>query len=106
MKTRKLVLISFVRYVGSCNVIGVILSSHLFFYLQALKVPCMQIAKNAGVDPQSVVEKLLQEKSPEMGYDALKGEYVDMFERGIIDPTKVKLTFQGCCHAILILVLI
>lgn len=50
----------------------------------------MTIAKNAGVEGSLVVEKILQSGS-EIGYDALNGEYVDMVERGIIDPTKV------CC---------
>lgn len=48
----------------------------------------MTIAKNAGVEGSLVVEKILQ-GSPEIGYDAMLGEYVNMVERGIIDPTKV-----------------
>lgn len=48
----------------------------------------MTIAKNAGVEGSLVVEKILQ-SGPEIGYDALNGEYVSMVERGIIDPTKV-----------------
>lgn len=57
---------------------------------RALRIPAMTIAKNAGVEGSLVVEKILQSGS-EIGYDALNGEYVDMVERGIIDPTKV------CC---------
>lgn len=55
---------------------------------RALRVPAMTIAKNAGVEGSLVVEKILQGSS-EIGYDAMLGEYVNMVERGIIDPTKV-----------------
>lgn len=48
----------------------------------------MTIARNAGVEGSLVVEKILQ-SAPEIGYDALNGEYVNMVEKGIIDPTKV-----------------
>lgn len=56
--------------------------------INALKQPCMQIAKNAGVDGATVVAKV-QEKGGNYGYDALNNEYGDMIEKGIIDPTKV-----------------
>lgn len=49
----------------------------------------MTIAKNAGVEGSLVVEKILQAPA-EVGYDAMLGEYVDMVEKGIIDPTKVR----------------
>lgn len=49
----------------------------------------MTIAKNAGVEGSLVVEKILQ-GSDELGYDAMQGEYVNMVEKGIIDPTKVR----------------
>ena len=49
----------------------------------------MTIAKNAGVEGSLVVEKILQ-SSEEIGYDAMLGEYVNMVEKGIIDPTKVE----------------
>uniref|UniRef100_A0A8C1Z3U8 60 kDa heat shock protein, mitochondrial n=1 Tax=Cyprinus carpio TaxID=7962 RepID=A0A8C1Z3U8_CYPCA len=55
---------------------------------KALRIPAMTIAKNAGVEGSLVVEKILQ-SAPEIGYDAMNGEYVNMVERGIIDPTKV-----------------
>lgn len=48
----------------------------------------MTIAKNAGVDGASVVAKIEQHEG-DFGYDALNDEYVNLFERGIIDPTKV-----------------
>lgn len=49
----------------------------------------MTIAKNAGVEGSLIVEKILQ-SSPEVGYDAMLGDFVNMVEKGIIDPTKVK----------------
>lgn len=58
---------------------------------RSLRIPAMTIAKNAGVEGSLVVEKILQ-GSPEMGYDAMQGAYVNMVEKGIIDPTKVTHT--------------
>lgn len=57
---------------------------------RALRIPAMTIAKNAGMEGSLVVEKILQGSS-EIGYDAMNGEYVNMVEKGIIDPTKVCL---------------
>lgn len=57
---------------------------------RSLRIPAMTIAKNAGVEGSLVVEKILQ-SSTEIGYDAMNGEYVNMVERGIIDPTKVRM---------------
>lgn len=56
---------------------------------KALSAPIMQIAFNSGVDGGVVVSKVLENDNINYGYDALANEYVDMFERGIIDPTKV-----------------
>ncbi|CAB1448079.1 unnamed protein product [Pleuronectes platessa] len=53
---------------------------------RALRIPAMTIAKNAGVEGSLVVEKILQ-SSDEIGYDAMLGEYFNMMEKGIIDPT-------------------
>jgi chaperonin GroEL len=55
---------------------------------RALIAPLRQIAENAGADG-AVVAEMVREKGPAWGYDALKGEYVDMFSAGIIDPAKV-----------------
>ena len=57
--------------------------------LRALEEPIRQIAANAGVDGSVVVDHIKNAQKPGYGYDALKGEYVDMVDRGIIDPTKV-----------------
>ncbi|XP_057772185.1 chaperonin CPN60, mitochondrial [Salvia miltiorrhiza] len=55
----------------------------------ALKTPVFTIAANAGVEGAVVVGKLLESENPDLGYDAAKGEYVDMVKAGIIDPLKV-----------------
>ncbi|KAG4908260.1 hypothetical protein AAZX31_20G183600 [Glycine max] len=55
----------------------------------ALKTPVHTIASNAGVEGAVVVGKLLEQNDPDLGYDAAKGEYVDMVKTGIIDPLKV-----------------
>ncbi|MFR1566049.1 MAG: chaperonin GroEL [Christensenellales bacterium] len=58
--------------------------------LKALEEPVRQIAINAGIDGSIIVNTILNAKKPfTYGYDALKNEYGDMVERGIIDPTKV-----------------
>lgn len=55
----------------------------------ALKTPVHTIASNAGVEGAVVVGKLLEQENLDYGYDAAKGEYVDMVKAGIIDPLKV-----------------
>ncbi|KAK6940574.1 Chaperonin Cpn60/GroEL/TCP-1 family [Dillenia turbinata] len=55
----------------------------------ALKTPVHTIASNAGVEGSVVVGKLLEQDNADLGYDAAKGEYVDMVKAGIIDPLKV-----------------
>ncbi|XP_048634172.1 chaperonin CPN60-like 1, mitochondrial [Brassica napus] len=55
----------------------------------ALKIPVYTIASNAGVDGKVIVDKLLESNNPDIGYDAAKGEYVDMVKSGIIDPVKM-----------------
>ena len=60
--------------------------------LKTLEAPIRQIAKNAGVDDGVVVQTVLKNESESFGYDALKDEFCDMFERGIIDPLKVTRT--------------
>jgi len=56
---------------------------------QAVKAPIKQIAENAGYEPGIVAMKV-EEADDNIGFDAANGEYVDMFEKGIIDPTKVE----------------
>ncbi len=56
---------------------------------RAVKAPIKQIAKNAGYEP-GVVAMTVEEADENVGFNAATGEYVDMFEAGIIDPTKVE----------------
>lgn len=56
---------------------------------KSLEYPIRQIAENAGYDGAVIVEKILSSKDDAYGFDALKGEYTDMFKAGIIDPAKV-----------------
>jgi len=62
--------------------------------INALKSPTAQIAENSGQPGDVIVAKLLEklEKSENTGYDANTGQFVDMFEAGIIDPAKVART--------------
>ncbi|MBI4612254.1 MAG: chaperonin GroEL [Planctomycetes bacterium] len=56
---------------------------------RALPSPLRQIARNAGADGAVVIERLRSSKNDNEGYNADTGEYVDMYQAGIIDPTKV-----------------
>jgi len=58
----------------------------------ALSQPCIQIAQNAGEEGAVVVQTLLKDMDKSRGFNAAKGEYVDMIKEGIIDPTKVVRT--------------
>ncbi len=57
--------------------------------LKAVEEPVRQIAKNAGLDGSVIVDKIIHANNPAYGFDALKNEYTDMVESGIIDPAKV-----------------
>ncbi len=57
--------------------------------LRALEEPIRQIAVNAGIEGSVIVENVKNAHKAGYGFDVLKGEYVDMVESGIIDPTKV-----------------
>lgn len=56
--------------------------------VQALRKPCQQIANNAGFSGEVVIERVLSEKET-VGFNAAVGQYVDMFDAGIVDPVKV-----------------
>lgn len=56
--------------------------------MKTLERPLRQIAENTGEDGSVIVEEV-KEKEKSIGFDANTRELVDMFERGIIDPTKV-----------------
>ncbi len=54
----------------------------------AIEEPIRQIARNAGVDGSIIIQKISEGKG-DFGYNARTGEYMNMFEAGVIDPTKV-----------------
>ena len=60
--------------------------------LKALRIPMMQIAYNAGFEGREIFERQLKS---DLGFDALKGEWVDFMQAGIVDPCKVT------CNALL-----
>ena len=57
--------------------------------LKALEAPMRQIAENSGVEGSIVVNKIMENKSETFGFDAQTEEYVDMIDKGIVDPAKV-----------------
>ena len=57
--------------------------------LKALEEPVRQIAINAGIECSVIVEALKKENKVGYGYNALTGEFQDMIQAGIVDPTKV-----------------
>jgi len=57
--------------------------------LKALESPLRQIADNCGVEASIVVGKILENRSETFGFDAQTEDYVDLVEKGIIDPAKV-----------------
>jgi chaperonin GroEL len=60
--------------------------------LKALEAPIRQIAENAGVEGSIVVGKILDNKAETFGFDAQNEDYVDLVDKGIIDPAKVVRT--------------
>ncbi|MEJ5173141.1 MAG: chaperonin GroEL [Hydrogenothermaceae bacterium] len=58
----------------------------------ACKMPIKQIAYNAGFEGSVIIEKIKDIDNVNYGFNAATGEYVDMVESGIIDPTKVVRT--------------
>jgi chaperonin GroEL len=57
--------------------------------LKALEAPARQIAENSGQEGSVVVGKILENKSETFGFDAQTEDYVDLVDKGIIDPAKV-----------------
>ena len=58
--------------------------------LRAIKAPLKQIAINAGFDAGVVANEVEKSANENLGFNAATGEYVDMFEAGIVDPAKVE----------------
>jgi chaperonin GroEL len=59
--------------------------------LRAMEAPLREIVTNAGEEPSVIVNKVKEGKG-NYGYNAATGEFVDMVEAGILDPTKVTRT--------------
>jgi chaperonin GroEL len=59
---------------------------------RAVEEPIRRISENAGFEGSIIVEKVLAEKNLNFGFDAEKGEFVDMIKSGIVDPAKVVRT--------------
>src|SRR3989475_437397 len=59
---------------------------------RALEEPIRQIAINAGYEGSIIVAQAKEKDKPSVGFDAYTGKWVDMFDAGIIDPTKVTRT--------------
>jgi chaperonin GroEL len=57
---------------------------------RAVVAPIKQIAANAGLEGSIVVQKVLESKEKNYGYDAVRKEYGDMIKFGVIVPTKVE----------------
>ena len=55
---------------------------------KAIEEPLRQIAENAGVDGSVIIQKIKEGKG-DFGYNARTDEFVNLFEAGVIDPTKV-----------------
>ena len=58
--------------------------------LRAIKAPLKQIAINAGYDAGVVANEVEKSDNENLGFNAASGQYVDMFESGIVDPAKVE----------------
>ncbi|XP_042049273.1 chaperonin 60 subunit beta 4, chloroplastic-like isoform X2 [Salvia splendens] len=64
-------------------------------FKKALSYPARQIAKNAGVNGNTVIYKILSSDDVRFGYNAASNTYEDLMAAGILDPSKVLL--RECC---------
>ncbi|MGI3213323.1 chaperonin GroEL [Roseovarius tibetensis] len=66
--------------------------------LKALNAPLVLIADNAGFDGTFVIGKVREAATDTFGFDAARGDYGDLMERGIIDPVKVvRIALENAC---------
>jgi chaperonin GroEL len=86
-----------IAYIGALGAIDAVLKTYdgasdertgVALLKRALEEPIRRIATNAGLEGSVIVEEVRKRPFGE-GFDAAKGEYVNMIERGIIDPLKV-----------------
>ena len=72
---------------------------------RAIQAPLRQIVSNAAEDGAVVVGKLLEKYDTTLGYNARTNEYVNMFEAGIVDPTKVvRIALEGAASVASLLI--
>ena len=72
---------------------------------RALEAPARQIAENSAVDGGVVVHRMLA-SSGAQGFDAARAEYVDLYEAGIVDPTKdVRIALENAVSVASVLLL-
>jgi chaperonin GroEL len=71
---------------------------------EAIEEPIRWIAINAGAEGSVIVEQIKKSK-PGVGYDATKGDFVDMVERGVIDPAKVVRTALENAASVAVMIL-
>jgi chaperonin GroEL len=77
----------------------------LLILRRALEAPTRQIAENSSVDGGVVVDRM-RNATGNHGFDAARGEYVDLIEAGIIDPTKViRIALENAVSAASVLLL-
>ena len=55
---------------------------------RAIEEPLRQIAENAGAEGSVIIQKIREGKD-DFGYNARTGEFTNLYEAGVIDPTKV-----------------
>ena len=80
------------KAVGRINDSNADVQAGINIVLKALESPLRQIAENSGVEGSIVVGKILENKSETYGFDAQTEDFVDMVDKGIIDPAKVVRT--------------
>jgi chaperonin GroEL len=72
---------------------------------KALSAPLYQIATNAGIDGSIIEMKILENDNYHYGWNALTGQYMNLYDAGVIDPTKVTITALETAASIAALVL-
>lgn len=87
--------VALVRAIGClkelCNSTHGDIQTGVKIIMKCLSAPLRQIVANAGCEG-SIVQQEIESKDGNFGFNALTGEYVDMLEAGILDPTKVTRT--------------
>ena len=65
---------------------------------RALSYPIRLVSNNSGVNGSVVCERVMTSKDPNFGFNAATGEYEDLMESGVLDPTKViRCSMQNAC---------